>query len=160
MSVSLRLTVPPHSLSFLKHSMRGCGNQHRKYDRLLFLGTWAWRKLISSSNLLAVIMSIAFMWYGSPPPIGCLTNTSLTTVATNERSHLLALFRTGHGRSYLYVLGINYKRPGGWEEFEQAQKDGTGVKPARYNQPAGEEERDDQANKPSMKYTVSCTGNA
>lgn len=95
-----------------------------------------------------------------PPPIGCLTNTSLTTVATNERSHLLALFRTGHGRSYLYVLGINYKRPGGWEEFEQAQKDGTGVKPARYNQPAGEEERDDQANKPSMKYTVSCTGNA
>lgn len=41
--------------------------------------------------------------------------------------------------SYLFVLWINYERPRGGEEFNQAQKDGTRVKSTRYDQPAGGE---------------------
>lgn len=53
-------------------------------------------------------------------------------------------------QSHLFVLGVDYKRPGGGEEFEQAQQDRARVEATGYDQPAWEK-KDDEANVSNMK---------
>lgn len=54
------------------------------------------------------------------------------------------------------MLGVDYKRPGGGEEFDQAHDDRTRVKATGYDQPACGK-TDDQANLSDVKYTVNPT---
>lgn len=48
------------------------------------------------------------------------------------------------------MLGIDYKRPGGGKEFEQAQQDRARVEATGYDQPA-EEKIDDEASVSHIK---------